>query len=250
MSCCPARTAANAQFYCPCVLSIVALILLPLGISMIADAGLANVETDFIALGKVCNVTAIHHRSDTITSTNFAGQGATRRKYYTHACWDYYNYTFVAPPFSSTATYVSRPEAIKRTVNLRCSEAPIVKRNTSFQLGKLYHCWAPADGKSKANLPESYKCGNSACVKLFNPEQEIINVYSGANGLLLGGGICAMIAFAFCSYSAALRKKQIALHAQEAQRAAVVVSGVPVSSSSPSDFVAQGHAVVDVDRRL
>ena len=93
MSCCPARTAANARFYCPCVLSIVALILLPLGISMIADAGLANVETDFIALGKVCNVTAIHHRSDTITSTNFAGQGAARRKYYTHACWDYYNYT-------------------------------------------------------------------------------------------------------------------------------------------------------------
>ena len=72
MSCC---RLAPPQAVLPLVLSIVALILLPLGISMIADAGLANVETDFIALGKVCNVTAIHHRSDTITSTNFAGQG-------------------------------------------------------------------------------------------------------------------------------------------------------------------------------
>ena len=57
-----------------------------------------------------------------------------------------------------------------------------------------------------------------------------------------------MIAFAFCSYSAALRKKQIALHAQEStggsgglQRAGIVIK---------SSVIAQGHAIVDVDRRL
>ena len=58
-----------------------------------------------------------------------------------------------------------------------------------------------------------------------------------------------MIAFAFCSYSAALHKSRL-LSMRKRRNGRQWWSLACVSSSSPSDFVAQGHAVVDVDRRL
>ena len=246
MACFSPRTIENARFICPCVLTIVALFTIPIGISMIADAGLADVATQFTALGKVCNVSSIRHWTKTVTSTRFAGSGTSQKKYFSHSCWDYYIYDIDAPTLNGT-NFTSRSEGLQRTISESCAKTTKEPAAGSFALGQIYDCWVPSPGYSRANLPAGYKCGNEVCVKLFNPEKEIENVYAGANGLLLTGGICLAVAFLFCSYSAASQRKM--KPAGQRRDGPVVVSGVPVATGTTmSRYVSDGQMVDARDR--
>lgn len=239
MSCCSARTAENARFLCPCILTVVALFTIPIGISMIADAGLADVATQFVALGPVCNVSYVRHWTKTVTSTRFAGSDTAKKKYFNYACWDFYIYTIDVPSLNGT-NYTSRSEGVQRTISESCAKTTKNEAVGSFELGTIYDCWVPTAEYSKSNLPAGYKCGNDACVKLFNPTIEIEKVYAGANGLLLTGGICVAIAFLICSYSAALQRR---LKAGQQQGGPVIVTGVPVASGTRNRFVSDGQVV-------
>lgn len=156
-----------------------------IGFGFYSDASQCHPATDFLALGDVCPVTHIEHTSETKQS---GSSGDT-------TCYDSYVYQFAAPWPASPENYTSREEEVKRYSH-KCRKGDRASPGT-FEKGGKYACWAPAANKTKTSLPKSYNCGNVACVKLFDPADEVKAIKWLGIGLMAGGGGGIMFSLVF-----------------------------------------------------
>ena len=207
-----------SMFGCCGVLFLISVILMPLGAIALKEANSANPEEDFRALGSVCNVTGVQHCWETGRRTE-RHNGRDRD---VDTCTDKYEYFFTVTDGSAELlyTYQSREERNMRDNDRSCgrtgspsntgcwdgswqydtSGAPAYRTYTP---GATYQCWAPTAGNNRANLPSVYNCGDGAspagdaCVKLWDPQDEVDAAADAASGMLAGGIILLVFSIGF-----------------------------------------------------
>lgn len=157
------------------------------GVVLISLAGRSDPEADFEKLDEKCKVINFEeNRYEEQTNNNNNNGGRSRSR---TVCKAKFVYMFCGPGDSDSAkcNYKSK-ESIKDVCDDFCDSC-FNKVDPDFEVNEETVCWKPAT----KDVPELYQCGNSECLKIFNPADDILVVFV-AGGIVLGIGIC----FALC----------------------------------------------------
>eukprot|EP00747_Dinoflagellata_sp_TGD_P167763 gnl/TRDRNA2_/TRDRNA2_192819_c0_seq1.p1 gnl/TRDRNA2_/TRDRNA2_192819_c0~~gnl/TRDRNA2_/TRDRNA2_192819_c0_seq1.p1 ORF type:complete len:311 (-),score=52.19 gnl/TRDRNA2_/TRDRNA2_192819_c0_seq1:59-991(-) len=186
---------SSPQLCCGLLLSstlvLIGVVLLALG--LLSEA--SPPDSKFERLAGPCAISSVDHSAETAESTRIEGSRhapkSERRSVSTYRCWDRYIYTFEY----GGSSYQSREESVLRA-ETKCE---IVKepRPGSFASGDKVICWKLAEG---ASAPSGSGCGNSACLKIFNPAREAgsVDTDESSSAMLIAGIIILAIGVMMC----------------------------------------------------
>jgi len=171
-----------------CSILISGMILIPAGNAAKESASLLDVDNDFTYLGQSCQIRIVGHETDTTKEGSDGNQHVL--------CWDLYTYSFSKE--GETITYLSKAERVFRSKSPGEDERSACfgdEAEPTFTVGQLAKCWEP----KVLPVPEEYQCGNEACVKVFDPADDIADALAAAQGMI-GGGIACFVVGCLCCY--------------------------------------------------
>ena len=158
-----------------------------------------------------CEITGVDHTEDSYYRARTKDRKEEAR------CDDIYSYHFqiLVPPRNSSVEYQSREEEFRRSsVNTYINFLPFyvfllllnvslvvscrtgTPRQSTFQRGEKVPCWAPVKGDSNT-LSEYYRCKNRECIKLFDPNEEILDANDTASSLETAGKVMLPLGLVF-----------------------------------------------------
>ena len=155
------------MFFSPFAL-ITGSIMTPLAASSLSTNAAYNATEDFRSLGDVCDITLDDYCWETRKSSS--------QKSNSKSCWDMHTYYFTVT--TDNSNWVERKEERKRDSGAcsgernGCSKIVPYGSRGSFSAGQSsLPCWKSVEGNmSRVAEIGAYKCANSECVKIFNPQ--------------------------------------------------------------------------------
>lgn len=179
------------------IMGSIGIVLLPVGMQKLnRDTAMSPME-NFEELDAPCRIVGVLHHVDKREQTleTKSGDSATREQQW--VCWDQYVYMFT----SEGSMYKSREEAFKRGASTQSDCDSVGEQKPgSFSKDQEVRCWKPI----KSSVPDQYRCGNGACLKIFDPESEFEVQEGVARMMILGGGALLGIGISLCAGFAAL----------------------------------------------
>jgi len=215
------------------------MILIPAGTAQKDRAEQLDVDTDFTYLGQSCQITAVLH------STKTTKEGSDSNEYV--ICWDIYTYSFTKE--GEVETYLSREEEVERSRvrgNDQRRACVGLEKSGTYITGDLAKCWEP----TALPVPDDYRCGNAACVKVLNPGDDIAAAMAEAEGMIGGGVACLVISCCLCcvcvgggAFVATRPEQQIAQQQPYQGGGAPVTVGAPIQATATTPHV-MGQAML------
>lgn len=174
------------------ILGTIGVVLLPVGVQKLNRDTALSAERNFEEMDAPCRIVGVHHHVDKREQALETKSGDSGDRVDQWVCWDIYVYMFS----SEGSVYQSREEVFRRgaTTKNDCARAGAPKPG-SFSKDEEVTCWKP----TTSSVPDEYRCGNSACLKIFDPESEVTVKEGGARMMVLGGGALLGIGIAMCA---------------------------------------------------